>query len=96
MHVLMRCCIYNAAVCDILCGITNQDLSSNIFNGGGDGIIVGAMFRFLSLHGSSSSNKDAALGECIESDNSGKMSAPGFPTIAQGLKFCGKHNASLE
>lgn len=101
MQVLMRCCIYNAAVCDILCGIPNQDSASNIVNGGGDGTIVGAMFRLLSLHGSSSSNKDAA--ESIESDNPGKMSAPGvlilhtclvLTTIAQGLKLCGKHNAS--
>lgn len=103
LQVLMRCCIYNAAVCDILCGIPNQDPASNIVNGGGDGTIVGAMFRLLSLHGSSSSNKDAASGECIESDNPGKKSAPGvvilhtclvLTTIAQGLKFCGKHNAS--
>ncbi|KAH9310037.1 hypothetical protein KI387_037948 [Taxus chinensis] len=96
----MRCCIYNASACDVLCGIPVQELVSSAVNGGGDGTVVGAVFRLLSLHGSSASNKEAASNE---SDNTGKVSGPeavilhaclSLVTIAQGLKLCGRRNAS--
>eukprot|EP01018_Ginkgo_biloba_P027021 Gb_09628 [translate_table: standard] len=103
MQVLMRCCIYNASTCDVLCGIPIQEPASSAVNGGGDGTVVGAIFRILSLHGSSSSNKEAASGESNESDNPSKMSGPEvlilhacllLATVAQGLKLCGRHKAS--
>ncbi|GLJ38435.1 hypothetical protein SUGI_0782730 [Cryptomeria japonica] len=103
MQVLMRCCIYNASACDVLCGIPVQEPVSSAVNGGGDGTVVGTMFQLLSLHSKSTSNKESPSNESNESDNAARYSSKDavilhtcltLATISQGLKLCGRRNAS--
>ncbi|BBN17969.1 fused [Marchantia polymorpha subsp. ruderalis] len=105
MQVLLRCCVLSPVVCDVLAGISAQESPSQTpVSGGGDGTAVGAIFRVLSVHGSSSAPTNngfkepgtAATEATLKLATEGllKQACLALAAIAQGLMTQGRRGAS--
>ncbi|CAM6128762.1 unnamed protein product [Calypogeia fissa] len=105
VQVLLRCCVVSPLVCDVLAGIsTSEPPSLTSINGGGDGTAVGAIFRVLSVHGSSATpasngtKEPGPVGDDITKGSTTEslimQACLALSAIAQGLVVQGRHGAS--
>ncbi|KAL2612342.1 hypothetical protein R1flu_024034 [Riccia fluitans] len=105
MQVLLRCCVQSPVVCDMLAGIPSQEQPTQTpVSGGGDGTAVAAIFRVLSVHGSSSAPTNngvkepgtAATEAALKVATEGllKQACLALAAIAQGLLAQGRRGAS--
>ncbi|KDP21789.1 hypothetical protein JCGZ_00576 [Jatropha curcas] len=99
IQLLTRCCLHNAIVPGVLCGLPSSLPVTTVVSGGGDGTIVSEIFSILSLC-VSSSNKDLQVGET--NNFKSKLLNPSalilhscliLATIAQCLKSTGRNSA---
>ncbi|XP_059667382.1 serine/threonine-protein kinase TIO [Cornus florida] len=100
IQVMLRCCLHNGIVSNVLCGLPSSLPVTTIVSGGGDGTIISEIFAVLSFC-TSSSNKDPQTGET--GNLKCKMANPSvlvlyscliLATVAQCLKSSGR-NSSL-
>ncbi|XP_024540198.1 serine/threonine-protein kinase TIO isoform X1 [Selaginella moellendorffii] len=91
LQILLRCCIISPIVCEVLAGISAKDRASNQAPGGGDGTVVAAIFRMVSVH-LASSQEGGNKGSGID----GLLSYASFTlaAIAQGLAAQGRLSLS--
>ncbi|EEF42336.1 ATP binding protein, putative [Ricinus communis] len=99
IQLLSRCCLHNAIVPGVLCGLPSSLPVTTVVSGGGDGTIVSEIFSVLSLC-ASSSNKDHQMGET--NNFKSKLVNPSalilhscltLATVAQCLKSTGRNSA---
>ncbi|XP_050212738.1 serine/threonine-protein kinase TIO [Mercurialis annua] len=99
IQILSRCCLHNAIVPVILCGLPSSLPVTTVVSGGGDGTIVSEIFSVLSLC-ASSPNKDHQMGDATNFKS--KLVNPSalilhacliLATVAQCLKSTGRRSA---
>lgn len=98
-QLLLRCCLHNAIVPGVLCGLPNSLPVTTVVSGGGDGTIISEIFSILSLC-TSSFNKDTQTGET--NNPKSKLTNPSvlvlhscliIATVAQCFKATGRNSA---
>ncbi|GMH09100.1 hypothetical protein Nepgr_010940 [Nepenthes gracilis] len=98
VQLLLRCCIYNGVIPNVLCGLPSSLPVTTVVSGGGDNTLVSEIFSILSLC-TSSLNGDPQTCEGISKH---KFTHPNvlislscllLATIAQSLKSAGRSSA---
>ncbi|XP_038725728.1 serine/threonine-protein kinase TIO isoform X2 [Tripterygium wilfordii] len=99
IQLMTRCCMQNANVPNVLCGLPSSLPVTTVVSGGGDGTIISEIFSVLSLC-ASSMNKDPQSGD--QNNLKSKLTNPSaivlracylIATIAQCLKSNGRNSA---
>ncbi|XP_057788862.1 serine/threonine-protein kinase TIO isoform X1 [Salvia miltiorrhiza] len=98
MQLILRCCMHNDVITNILCGLPSKLPATTVVSGGGDGTIVSEIFSVLSL--CTASNKET---NDAEADNSRLKvmdknalvmnSCLVLAAVAQCLKSSGRNSA---
>ncbi|KAL7148444.1 hypothetical protein ABFS83_06G179000 [Erythranthe nasuta] len=100
VQLILRCCLHNDIIANVLCGLPSKLPVTTVVSGGGDGTIVSEIFSILSL--CAASNKEI---NDAEADNS-KLKVTDtralvlnsclvLATVAQCLKSSGRNSALL-
>ncbi|KAH6757529.1 kinase family with ARM repeat domain-containing protein, partial [Perilla frutescens var. hirtella] len=98
VQLIMRCCMHNEVITNILCGLPSKLPATTVVSGAGDGTIVSEIFSILSL--CAASNKETTDAEADNSrlkvtDKNALImnSCLVLVTVAQCLKSSGRNSA---